>query len=178
MAVGEPDVIVLVDEDAVREKELAGAEGLNEIAVCVKFHDGIEFRSLAVIGAATVGDPDMASAVQRHRRTRAHHAAGWKLEEIVRLGIGIGIGVGVGIGPGPRTSERGRRQQQGGKGSKKGVMEKSRTHIFFPAWTMADPSEPKSPWREARPASVTQRDSAPRDAENRHTFVMGGVASI
>ena len=115
MAVGQPDVIVLVDIHAVRKEKFSRAEGFEEIAIGIELHNGIELGALAVIGAATVGYPDIALVIHRHGAGRTHLAAGWQLQEVIHLGIGIGIGVGIGVrlvqGLG---KNRRRRQEQGG----------------------------------------------------------------
>ena len=70
--VGDPEVILFVDGEAMRELQQARAERLDEIALGVELHDRIELAAHAAVGGAAVHHPDIALAVARHRAGRAH----------------------------------------------------------------------------------------------------------
>src|SRR5262245_10871694 len=51
-AVGEPDIAVAIDMNAMREDQHAGTEGLHQLAGCIEFQDRIKRRSLTGKGLA------------------------------------------------------------------------------------------------------------------------------
>ncbi len=90
VAVGDPDVVLRIDEEAVREKQFARAEGLHVAPMLVEFHDGIDVAALAAVGAAAFGNPDVALVVDRHRAGGAHVAALREAEEVIVPLVRIG----------------------------------------------------------------------------------------
>src|SRR5262249_24806968 len=56
--VGDPDVAVLVDVDAVGKEDLAGAEALEQLASLIELHDRVGSRPRAAVRAAPFADPD------------------------------------------------------------------------------------------------------------------------
>ena len=66
MAVRDPEMVMAVDEEIVREQDHARAKGLDEIALGVELHHRIERASGAIVGAATFRHPDIALAVAGH----------------------------------------------------------------------------------------------------------------
>ena len=93
MVVGDPDMVALVDEEAVREEQLAGPERLDEVPLIVELHHRIEIAAFAIVGAAAFDDPDIALAVAGNCAGRAHMAAARQMEIILIFGIGLGIGI-------------------------------------------------------------------------------------
>ena len=139
--------------EAVRKQNFARAEGLDEIAIGIELHDGIELGALAVIGAAAVRHPDMALVIHRHRAGRTHLAARRQLQEIIHLGVRIGIGVGIVIGAVQGLGKGRRRQQQ--RLRKTRLKKSSGTaSLCLPEALLygPDPSEPK--FRMARTKQV------------------------
>ena len=89
LVVGDPDVSVFVDEDAVGRHDHAAAEHLDDAAVLVDVQDRIDGRQLAggrignaVSRAAPFGHPDrLAVLVDVDRARRTHHPSCRQLDE-------------------------------------------------------------------------------------------------
>ncbi len=91
LAVAHPEIAVAVEGKAMRKDEHARAEGLQQFAVRVEFHDGIERRPRTAIHSAPVGDPDVAVAGGEDRAARAHRPPCGKREPVLHCAVRVGL---------------------------------------------------------------------------------------
>ena len=74
-ALGHPQKAFVIEEEAVRKTEEAGPEAVDEVALQVELHDRVQVGSGALVGAATVEDPEvLAVRVGKDAADGAHHA--------------------------------------------------------------------------------------------------------
>ena len=94
--VGDPDVVVLVDIEAMREIEHPGAEARHDMTAGIVFGERRDIRSFAVVAAATIENPHaLAVAIDIQAdsgpKTTPHGLLRPALIEPVRIGRGIGV---------------------------------------------------------------------------------------
>ena len=156
----------------MREKEFACAPGLDEAAIGGEFHHRRQIGAFAVIGAATVHQPDMTLMVHRHRTGRTHGAAGRQLQKIIRLGIGIGIGIGVGVGMIQRLGMGGHRHRRQNQGSVKNqsVAHHSLAWNFRGATLSGQTSSGENKAEDGGRGQMAASPGVPQAVERHYTF--------
>src|SRR5262249_14584643 len=123
LIVGDPDVAVAIDEDAVRRDYHPGAETLHELARRIELQDRIDGRRLEAptVAAAALGDPDAAAVlVDVDRARRSPCTAFRKLRPALDALIGIGqIVGGLNVGLSKANRRQYNRQRRAGNRRRK-----------------------------------------------------------
>src|SRR4051812_10846244 len=93
-AVGDPDIAVTIDMQAVRKHKQPGADAFDRLAgLQIELNDGRMIGAVATIGAATVDGPDLAMWAALNAGGRAPRARGRRgplmFGRTVRTGDGI-----------------------------------------------------------------------------------------
>src|SRR5262249_41267863 len=95
--VGDPDIALAVDGEAVREIDESGAQAGHELAGRIELYDRRKFRLGAVFGAAPLEYPNsFAVAMGLARVCASNFAATRQLRPVLLHAVGVGGGIGRG----------------------------------------------------------------------------------
>ena len=89
--VDDPEIVIVVDDDAVRKDEHARAETEQKLSFGAEFQNRVHVGIGATVHPATLEQPDIAFGIHVDRIARTHHAAIGHVHDISDDLVGVGI---------------------------------------------------------------------------------------